>query len=307
MNIFIHPHTSNNFQVKWCCPRTELIVQEGLSKLDVNIVNNESIADFIIWHHVPQNYGQKSFDIINQIDPKKLIIIDSIDENDQYFLPELNPDRYFLYFKRSLVKVDGGVRSVISTVERQYAWDYAILDGFVQPEQEKTIDAGSYLRDSCYYRALVLRNMYFWQRNTKSLNCVLGPVSDGSRSDNDGKVYFDKTYFDYLARTKVVVSSGPYGWCGDSRGAEAVANKCLYISNEFFDLMPNPPIDGEHCLKFNPLDNLELYQLLDYIFFPVKETQNLINIGKFGYEHCMKYHTSKARMEYVLQKIEENS
>src|SRR3954463_3275661 len=98
MKIFIHPHTQNNFQVKWSCPRTELIIEEGFRKTDVELVDSESSADFVIWHHVPQNHGQKSFDIINKINPKKLIVIDSIDENDQFFVPELSPDRYFLYF-----------------------------------------------------------------------------------------------------------------------------------------------------------------------------------------------------------------
>jgi hypothetical protein len=305
MNIFIYPHI-NPWELKWTCPRNELIITEGLSKIqDVQLVQSENEADFIIWHHVPQLNNQKSFELINKIDSNKLIIIDCIDENDQWFLPELDPERYFLYFKRSLVKLDNqGTRSLIPTAERQYAWDYAILDGFLQPEVEKTIDVGCYLRPSCYFRSLVLQNMSHWfNQNQNKFLTYIGPVSDGSRSM--GKhVYFDKTYFSYVAKTKIIVSSGPYGWCGDSRGGEAIANKCLYMSNEFFDLMPEPPLTGKHWVKFNPLDSDELYNELQFILtYPrlIKE------IASEGYEHCMKYHSSKARMEYVLQKIEEHS
>lgn len=302
LKIFINPHTNNNFQVKWSCPRTELIISEGLSKIaGVELVDSELSADYVIWHHVPQNHGQKSFDLINQVNPKKLIVIDSIDENDQWFLSSLSPDKYFLYFKRSLIKVDQqGNRSRIPTIERQYPWDYAILDNFIQPPVEKEIDIGCYLRHSCLYRSLVLNMMSQFPHRNK----YVGQVSSGSRSDQNGKVYFDPTYFEYLAKTKIAVSSGPHQWCGDSRGAEAVANKCLYMSNEFFDLMPNPPISGQHWIKFNPLDTDELYNELQFLLiYPrfIKE------ISENGYERCMKYHTSKARMQYVLQKIEENA
>ena len=305
MKIFIYPHIQP-YEIKWTCPRTELILNEGFAKIPgVTLVDNGYEADFIIWHHVPQYKGQKSFELINKVDPKKLIVIDSIDENNEYFLPELNPDRYFLYFKRSMVKVNNNVRTVIPFADRQYPWDYAILNGFYQPEQEKTIDVGCYLRESCYYRSCVLQYMRFWKDRTQGIyNNFVGPVSDGSRSNNDGQVVFDKTYFDYLAKTKIIVSSGPYGWCGDSRGGEAAANKCLYMSNEFYDLMPNSPVSGIHCWKFNPLDNNTFFFYLQW-FLENKET--IKEIAEAGYLHCRDYHSSEARCRYIVEKIEENS
>jgi hypothetical protein len=305
LKIFIHPHTNNDFQVKWSCPRTELIVSEGLSKIpEVELVNSELLADYIIFHHVPQNHGKKSFELINKIDPKKLIVVDSIDEHNEWFLPELNPDRYFLYFKRSLVKVhDSSRRSVIPTIDRQYPWDYAILDGFIKSEKEKIINIGCYLRDSCYYRSLVLKYMHYWNSVLPDYRAVVGPVSAGSRS-KDNEVYFDPIYFDYVASTKIIISSGPYGWCGDSRGGEAVANKCLYMSNEFFDLMPNPPIDNQHWIKFDPMSSYDLYGKLKIL---LDNPNKLKEIAGSGFNHCMKYHSSRARAEYILQKIEENS
>jgi len=307
MKLFIYPHIQP-YEIKWTCPRTELILNEGFAKIPgVTLVDNGHEADFIIFHHVPQYKGQKSFELINKVDPKKLIVIDSIDENNEYFLPELNPDRYFLYFKRSMVKVDNNVRTVLPFVDRQYPWDYAILDGFYQPEQEKTIDVGCYLRDSCYYRSLILQYMYHWQSKNPKCNSVVGPVSDGSRSNNDGQVVFDKTYFDYLAKTKIIVSSGPYGWRGDSRGGEAVANKCLYMSNEFYDLMPNPPINGQHFVKFNPLNPQELFDSLAYLLYPLPECIRIKDVAEAGYIHCRDYHSSEARCRYILEKIEENN
>lgn len=313
MKIFIYPHI-NPYEVKWTCPRTELIINEGFSKIpEVEIVNDASAADYIIWHHVPQYRNEKSFAFINRINPKKLIVIDSIDECDQYFLPELSSDRYFLYFKRSLIKVDQqGNRSKIPTIERQYPWDYAILDGFKYNPGEgftilKDIDVGCYLRNSCNYRYATMINTYNWANSKRSqgYHVHLGEVSNGSRSDQSGKVTYDQTYFNYLARTRIVVSSGPYGWCGDSRGAEAVANKCLYFSNEFFDLMPYPPQDLVHWMKFNPFDGSQLSSYLHSILNWKRSV--LKSFVETGYEHCMKYHTSKARCKYILEKIEENN
>jgi hypothetical protein len=302
MKIFIHPHTTNDFQIKWCCPRTELMVLEGLQDIpEVELVDCESAADFVIWHHVPQNSGQKDYCLINKIDPKKLVVIDSIDENNEYFVQDFNPNNYFLYFKRSIVKTDqSGNRTPIPLLERQFPWDYGILKGFQFPKIEdniKPIAIGVYLRPSCEFRVAVLQYMSKWAERNKQYYSIIGPVSNGSRSV-DKTVYFDPIYFEYLARTKIIVSCGPFGWCGDSRGAEAIANKCVYISNELWDYMPNAPVDGEHWIKFNSLWDLDS-KIQDLLLHNRKR----IRITHFGYEHAMAYHTSKARMQYIINKI----
>lgn len=302
MRIYVYPHTTNDFKIYWSCPRTELIITEGLNQLqDVELVHNITQADFIIWHHVPQNYGQKSYEIINTLDPKRLIIIDSIDENNEFFLPEMNPDNYFLYFKRSIIHRDSkGNTDRLQLFERMYPWDYAILDGFIQPEQPKTIDIGCYLRPSCLFRSQIL---YYMQRYKRNINMVIGEVSNGTRCIGD-KVHYDEIYFNYLAKTKIVVSSGPFGWTGCSRASEAFANKCLYISNEAYDYMPNPPIHGEHYIKYNPLSGPQLlYDILDFLL----SKEDLVHqISLDGYTYAIKHHSSLARAQYIYSTILSN-
>lgn len=302
MKIYIHPHTENNFQVKWSCPRTELLISEGLSKIkDIILVNSVSEADYVIWHHVPQNYGVKSFDIINTIPAEKLIIIDSIDENDQWFLPELDPNKYFLYFKRSIVKLTGtGYHEKIPLLERQFPWDYAILDHFYHPRWSKTIDIGCYLRPSCYYRSIVLRTMQSINYSDQ-LVVKIGQVSDGSRSIHN-HVYFDPVYFEYLAQTKIVVCSGPFGWTGCSRPAEALANKCVYLSNECMSYMPNAPENNKHWVKIDPNEPRTIFFNLQVL---LAEPEMIKYIAEEGYKHAKTYHSSKARMQYVIEKIKE--
>lgn len=299
MKILIHPHTTNNFQVQWCCPRTELIVLEGLMQLDeVELVDNEREADYVIWHHVPQNNGEKSFELINRIDPKKLIVIDSIDENDQWFLPELDPNRYFLYFKRSICKTNSyGEKTQIELQERQFPWDYAILKGMCYKRDEKQIDIGCYLRPSCTFRILVLQAMQALNYPNKRV----GEISSGSRSIGT-EVYFDDMYFLHLQTTKIIVSSGPFGWTGCSRPSEAFANYCLYMSNEAYEYMPNKPENEVHWFKINPLDPYSIYSALEfYLRYP----ESLNAVAERGHEYAMQYHTSKARMEYVIGKIKQ--
>lgn len=307
MKIYIHPHSDFNspywqdktFKVCWSCPRTELIIKQGLSKIpDIQLVNNEKDSDYIIWHHVPQYAGNKSFKLVNRIDPKKLIVIDSIDENNQYFIEDFNPNNYFLYFKRSILKVDGaGIKSKLDLPERCFPWDYAILDGFLFPAKEKTIDIGCYLRPSCYNRSLTL----YLMKRFNHPNSIVGEVSSGSRSDGQ-TVYYDKTYFDYLAKTKIVVSSGPFSWTGCSRPSEAFANKCLYLADEAYRFMPNPPVEYEHWLQWSPLVPDSLYEKLNWALTNPSVAKM---IAFDGYNHAKQYHSSKARMKYVVEKIKE--
>ena len=302
MKIFIHPHTNNNFQVKWCCPRTELIIQEGLSKIpEVELVDSELQADFVILHHVPQNHGQKSFDLINKINPKKLIVVDSIDEQNEYFVEEFNPNNYFLYFKRSIVDVDPptGNRTKRKLPERCFGWDYAILNEFIQPIKNKNIDIGCYLRPSCVWRNVVLN----WMHSFHYPNKKIGAVSSGSRSYGLD-VYFDSQYFEHLAKTKILVHASPFGWYGCSRTWEALANQCCLISNEFYDTLPNPLVPDEHYLKFNPVSRYDLY---DKIFEVIYNENKLKEIAEKGHAYALNYHTAEARVKYILEKIEENS
>lgn len=307
MKIYIHPHSDSphgdwsdkSFKVCWCCPRTELIIKQGLSKIpDIKLVDNEKDSDYIIWHHVPQYAGSKSFKLINRINPKKLIVIDSIDENNEYFVEDFQSSSYFLYFKRSLLAIDKhGQKQEKAVPARCFPWDYAILDGFLFPQQEKTIDIGCYLRPSCYNRSLAL----YLMKKFNHPNSVIGEVSSGSRSDGR-TVYYDRTYFDYLAKTKIVVSSGPYAWTGCSRPSEAFANKCLYLADEAYRLMPNPPIEHDHWLQWSPSIPDSLYEMLD---FALTNPAIAKTIAFDGYNHARQYHSSEARMKYVMEKIKE--
>lgn len=316
MKIFIHPHTDNQFKVCWICPRTELIIKEGLSKLpQVELVDSELAADFVIFHHVPQYGGQKSFELINKVNPKKLIVIDSIDEQDEYFLPEITRDSCLLYFKRSLYyqkpkEAEDGICKPSFSYKNPpgdkvlFDWDYAILEGFIQSSKYKDIDIGCYLRPSCDFRNFILRMMNFYKSSLNKKHLIhVGEISNGSRSIGK-EVYFDEKYFDALARTKIVVSSGPAKWKGCSRASEAFANRCLYMSNEAYTGMSHPPQVWRHWIKINPYNALECITLFEGL---LEQPDFLNHIANDGHEHAMKYHTAKARMQYVLDKIEENS
>ena len=99
LKVYIIPHPTEGFNYYWTCPRGEYIVESGLSQLEnVQLVNHPNLADIFILDYVPHNKGIKTTELIDQYNTKKLVVIDWIDEPDQYLC-----NKYFLYFKRSLV------------------------------------------------------------------------------------------------------------------------------------------------------------------------------------------------------------
>lgn len=109
-------------------------------------------------------------------------------------------------------------------------------------------------------------------------------------------------YLDLMSRAKINIVAR--GWGNDSlRRFEAPMFSGIVLSDMLPIITPNPFIDNQHILYYNP-DNLgELITHVEYLLGADNERKR---VGIAGREHCMKYHTTEARARYFLGKIEEH-
>jgi hypothetical protein len=303
MKIFIAPHPTDGFEVKWTCPRGEYIIRKGLEDLqqqsDLQVVDSADKADFVFWIYRPHYKHQKSRELIYQYDPKKLVVIDWTDEPD-----EMHTDRFFAYFKRSWVypQYDNGLcvsKFSVERPKRMFPFAYCCLPEFEYPEElERDIDVGCYLRPSDPNRQWIL---YTLQKFLPQCNIKywLGPVNNDSRS-NGKKVFVSEEYIKMLKRTKIVVTCNPTGWEGDTRTWEALSNGCCVLVDKMFTPYNNKPYTWEHLVEYQIGDQYSLINKIEYLIKNIDKQQQ---IAKDGYQLVKKYHTPQAKIQYVLNTI----
>lgn len=295
MKLFLAPLPNNAYSA-YTCPRTRHLIRQGLSKLNVEIVELEDSADFIIFDYVPHEGTKKYYkDNILKYNPKKLIVIDNSDEPDVLYTEE-----YYAYFKRSLFNTNQDyTRSECELSKRNniFWFDYAILDEFIKEPVEKSIDVGCYLRPSCGFRSYILQLC----NNLNIKNKVVGEVSSGSRHI-DFNIYTDDTYFNYINSTKIIITAQPFGWVSDSRLYEALANRCVVFTDKIYINHNNKFIDKKHIFEYE-FNNTSLQNMIDSLFELLQNEQKIKEISNESYEFAVQHHSSKARMQYVLETI----
>jgi spore maturation protein CgeB len=124
---------------------------------------------------------------------------------------------------------------------------------------------------------------------------VIGEVSKGhssSTSTDEQKLY----YYKILARSKISISYPGLGW-DTGRFWEILANKCLLFSPEISIKIPDPLIAFKHYIPYEERDLKK--KLLHYL----NHEDEMNEIALAGYDHLLKYHTSKVRAEYLIKKI----
>lgn len=309
MNIFLAPHPTEGFNYFWTCPRGEAIVRQGLAKLpEVRIVDSEMEADFVFWDYVPHNREVKTRELIDQYDPDKLVVIDWVDEFDW-----MHTDRFFAYFKRSWVYPQNPVNSpgvnpykyVVQRPTNMFPFAYAVMDEFLQRaathKKPRNIDFACYLRPTCPNRIEALQTSLTVAKNLHAVGkrVHVGPVNEASRSVG-ANTYFDPTYFDALSRTKIVVTCNPTWWEGDSRTWEALAASCLVFVDLMSTPLPNPLKSYEHLINYFP--TLPHWMSND-IFYYAKHEDEAAEIAKKGRDWAIQYHSSEARMRYVIDTL----
>ena len=108
-----------------------------------------------------------------------------------------------------------------------------------------------------------------------------------------------KNYLDLISRSYMVADAWGGGDCNVRRG-EVHMNSSALIMQEWGIMEPNPFTDGENIILYNTEEEFK-----EKANFYLKNLDKLIEIGKNGYAHSLKYHVTEKRVQYIFDIINE--
>lgn len=68
------------------------------------------------------------------------------------------------------------------------------------------------------------------------------------------------------------------------------------------NFMPHPFVHKKHLVYYDPRNQTEFEELLEYY---VMNTEEAKKIGEAGYQFVLNHHMPKDRVEYILSKIQD--
>jgi hypothetical protein len=105
-------------------------------------------------------------------------------------------------------------------------------------------------------------------------------------------------YMHMLRRTQVLFNAANHSAVGDHRTWEQFASGALVVTNKIAVPSPHLPQPGVHYIPFdiaNPESTIKVVKEL------LRDKVQREKIAKAGLEHAIKYHSSDARVAYVLE------
>ena len=293
----------NGIELKCSCPGNGVSENDILSSDE--LIEYAKTADYVfaIWGKKKGIYPGVDYNLVKKINqPQKTVYIDGSEWNchaqtypNQVAMAKQNPqlrkgtpwineDMYSYcnyYFKRECYPEDkkqGIIPLLFGAVDKNFS-EYELLE-------DKTID----------------------------IFCSFGQVNDGLRLEatqicqklkNEGYNVVTESNLDYETFKKYILSSyiSIDAWGGGdccARLWEILANKSCAFMQEYNIEFPNNFTDGENIVKYNTKEELE-----NKLRYYLNNKDKCLKIGKEGYKHLINYHTSKKRVEYILNKINE--
>lgn len=110
-----------------------------------------------------------------------------------------------------------------------------------------------------------------------------------------------REYLKLIARSKINITARGHGY-ETVRRFEVASFTGFQLGDYIPILTPNDFTDGVNKVFFKN----DLSDLVEKIIYYLEHNEERERIGKAGYEHCMQYHTSMKRAEYVLRILKEN-
>ena len=104
-------------------------------------------------------------------------------------------------------------------------------------------------------------------------------------------------YLKLLSRSYMAVDAWGGGDC-NVRRSEVHMNSVASLMQEWGILEPHSFTDGENVIFYNTVEEFE-----EKANFYLKNLDKLSEIGKNGYEHALKYHTTEKRVQYIFDII----
>ena len=108
------------------------------------------------------------------------------------------------------------------------------------------------------------------------------------------------TYMHILSRTKILFTGASHSATGDTRTWEAFSREPLVFIDKIPIPQPNPMIAGKHYIEID-VSNME--NMIKQATELLKDEPERTRIAKAGYDHAVRYHSSQARVNYVMDEI----
>ena len=266
-----------------------VILKDGVNSHDhLELVSCEEDADYIFFDFRDHQSVIKF--------PEKTIMIDYSDSQNLY---KNLYNNVFMYFKRSVCDKfpsrfhDYGDKNVIPI---SYIVKKEATEWHIKPLKERQTDISIFFStlDQGGRGAIAkFIKMHF----SEEYKIHVGVV--GARGEI-GRNTIQKDYYNTMLNSKIVVTCNPYKWEGDWRLFEALSCSPLVMVDEMITPVRNKFADGEHLIYYSVRKLDDLFGKIVYYLKNLDESQT---IATSGYNHALKYHTAKNRMDEILEEI----
>ena len=268
-----------------------------------------STADLVVWMPGSTKHPPKPA----LVPARKLVVVDFGDGFQPIGIAS-DPTQYGLYFKRSWVtrKYPGGGKSrsvgvpAYAKKRGYFPMSYSMAEEFLLDSSTKQVaDVVHVARTRpvvCTLRPAgrgntdVRKQVLGWVREAVDdwslRGSVVGEVDHGGRREIQ-----NKNYLQTMREARIVVTSNPTGWEGDSRTWEALASGALVMVDTLACPLPYPLLDKVHVVYYDPTDKEGFLKLLKYYLDRPDEARR---IGLAGHAHASRHHRTVNRADYLL-------
>ena len=114
------------------------------------------------------------------------------------------------------------------------------------------------------------------------------------------KINWWYVYMHLLRRTQILFGAGNHSAVGDHRTWECFASGALVVTDRIPVPNPNNPEPGKHYIKFDLNDIPGTMKIVKEL---LKDNTEREKIARAGLEHAIMYHSSNARIAYVMSEV----
>ncbi|EJK73495.1 hypothetical protein THAOC_04878, partial [Thalassiosira oceanica] len=176
-----------------------------------------------------------------------------------------------------------------------YRFAYSGTKAMVNPyvNKDRDIVITNVLRTS-YEHNTVRSKIVYWTASFVKDHGLENVSKIGTAGGGFSSSHFDPTYLEHLANSKIIVTCNPYRWEGDFRLWESLLSGAMVMVDRMAipEFMPHPFIHKKHLVYYDPNNQTEFNELLDYY---VKNEAEARKIGEAGYNFVLDHHMTSDR------------
>jgi len=311
-----HPLVSH-VDFEWTSPRWGKEVVPAVGK--DYIYQNLSSYDLIFMdHHRPQDTTVTVESLLDAQNLWKRVIIYDVCDPSEFRFDQSRIGKCLLYLKRAwaddcIPKQYNNIIPIDTSLLDAYL-DVVPVDYYHYRDLTVTCTLPQAMRGNARDRIVDYVKYHHWPRlpgmvgfTQVTLFYTSGWVMSSAainyrfpRNYPDPQMNWWYVYMHMLRRTQILFTGMTHGAPGDHRMWEAFSSKALIVTDRVRSDMPNPPIAGKHFIPFDLNDPEKSLKEAEELLVDTKTREA---IAQAGFDHACKYHSSKARVEYIMNEI----